>query len=76
MGDINNHDDGSVSIHPDIAEPSGQELGVAEEPDYTVELELANRTVLVDLVEGEPMALNTPDGQVFAQLSVTEYTDG
>lgn len=77
MGIIERDDDGSVTVAPDTAGSSGigHDIGEAPDPDYTVTLEMADRTVLVDLEAGEPMALNTPGGQIFAQISVSDYNE-
>lgn len=68
-----------VNIQPDIASASknddlGVEQGGEADPDYELDLRMQDRRISLFVSEGENIALNTPDGQIFAYLSVEEYT--
>lgn len=90
MGDINNTDDGDVTINPDKAGADGESREFAErmtpqqgafgrvdrpDPDFEVTLEMADRVVTLKLAEDESMALQNEMGQPFAELSINSIGD-
>ena len=63
--------DTTISPDPATARDESEDL-FDEEADYELEIELHDRTVTMDVIDGEPVALSMPDGRVMAQLTVTE----
>ena len=64
-----------TTISPGLADSEGESKSTfdEEDPDYELEIELPDRTISMDVVDGESVALTLPDGRAIAQLTVTEH---
>ena len=69
--EIENHDDGGVTIKPD---PAVCEAG--KSPDYTVMISTSVGGQKVDLVEGEDLAVDLPGLGTVAMIRVEDYDGG
>lgn len=46
-----------------------------KDPDFELSINMPDREVTMKVESGEDVALNTPEGEVFAYLSIEEYNE-